>query len=108
MADEPFTEPPPPGRDQKIAAHLPGSETEQPDPMLQMSTGRMGAGGITIAAVVMALILGVVLYGLNGRASVESSAAPPSTTASHTPAAGGNSSAATPGAPRANESGVKG
>ena len=36
-------------------------EKQQPDPMLQKSTGRMGGGTITIAAVV----LGVVFYGLN-------------------------------------------
>ena len=47
--------------------NLPLTETHQPDPFLQTSTGRMGAGGITVAAVVVAAIIGVVLYGLNDR-----------------------------------------
>jgi hypothetical protein len=89
-------------------ANLPLTETHQPDPLLQTSTGRMGAGGITVAAVVVAAILGVVLYGLNERRAVESSAAPPSTTAGRQPAAGGPAGPATPAAPRTNESGVKG
>jgi hypothetical protein len=89
------------------AANLPITETQQPDPLLQTSTGRMGAGGITIAGVVVAVILGTVLYGLNARTTVEPSAAPPSATGQR-PAAGGASGAATPSAPRANESGVKG
>jgi hypothetical protein len=90
------------------ATELPGSETQQPDPLLQVSAGRIGAGGIAIAGVVVAIIVGVVLYGLNNRTSAESAAAPPSTAAGQQPAAGGNSGARTPGAPRANESGVKG
>jgi hypothetical protein len=92
------------------AMQMPITETQQPDPLLQTSTGRMGAGGVTLAAIVVAMILGVVLYGLNDRTTAQSTAAAPSTTAGQPPPAGGsgNSGAATPGAPRANESGVKG
>jgi negative regulator of sigma E activity len=85
---------------------LPPTETQQPDPLLQITTGRVNAGGITIAAVVVAVIVGVVFYGLNSR--TESTVAPPSTTAAHQPAAGGASGSPTPDAPRANASGVKG
>jgi hypothetical protein len=89
-------------------AELPPTETQQPDPLLQITTGRVHAGGITIAAVVVAVVVGVVLYGLNARTTLEPTAAPPSPTAAHQPAAGGAAGAATPGAPRANASGVKG
>jgi hypothetical protein len=85
---------------------LPPTETQQPDPLMQITTGRVHAGGITMAAVVVVVIVGVVFYGLNSRS--ESTAAPPSTTAAHQPAAGGTAGAPTPGAPRANASGVKG
>jgi hypothetical protein len=42
-------------------------ETNQPDPMLQMSTGRMGSGGMSLVAIAIVVILAVVFYGLNGR-----------------------------------------
>ena len=97
---------PPPSVEHPPATPLPIMEAQQPDPMMQ--TGRLGAVGISIAAVVVAIVLGVVLYGLNEH-TADNTAAPPSTTAAgQNPAAGGNSGAATPGAPRANESGVKG
>ncbi|MGC1359441.1 MAG: hypothetical protein WA851_27310 [Xanthobacteraceae bacterium] len=108
MPDEPFSRGHSPNPERAPATPLPVTETQQPDPFLQTSTGRMGAGGITIATVAVAIILGVVLYGLNERTAAESTAAPHSTTAGQQPSAGGTSSAATPGAPRANESGVKG
>lgn len=86
--------------------NLPLQETEQPDPLLQMSTGRMGAGGLTLIALIVALVLGVVFYGLNGGKIGDYAASRPAP-ASKAPAVG-NASPATPGAPRANESGVKG
>ena len=90
-------------------ANLPPTETQQPDPLLQMTTGRVRAGGITIAAIVVVIVVGVVLYGLNSRTTLEPTAVPPAATAAHQPpAAGGTSGPATPGAPRANASGVKG
>jgi hypothetical protein len=90
---------------------LPIQESQQPDPMLQMSIGGMGAGGLTLVALVAVLILGVVFYGLNsGGTAEQTAAAPPAPPVAHSakPQAGGNSGAATPSAPRANESGVKG
>lgn len=42
-------------------------ERNQPDPMLQMSTGRMGSGGMSLVAIAVVVILAVVFYGLNGR-----------------------------------------
>jgi hypothetical protein len=92
--------------DRPAPAKLPIQETQQPDPMLQMSTGRVGAVGLTLTAIVVAAILSVVFYGLNSAGTAEQTAAAP---ASHSaqPAAAGNSSAATPSAPRANPSGVK-
>lgn len=51
-----------------LAARLPPTETEQPDPMMQLSVGRVGAGSVTLAALVGAVILAVVLYGLNSPA----------------------------------------
>ena len=41
---------------------------DQPDPELELSYGRTGAGGITLVAVFCALIIGVVLWGLNSPA----------------------------------------
>ena len=85
---------------------IPEQEKQQPDPMLQMSTGRMGGGTITIAAVAAAIVLGVVFYGLN--AGFRTDQASPGAAQSARPQAGGNSGTANPGPPRANESGVKG
>ena len=46
---------------------LPTQEKHQPDPLLQISAGRMGAGGVTLVALGIALILGFVFWGLNSR-----------------------------------------
>ncbi len=97
--------------DRPPTARLPTQEVHQPDPMLQISTGWVGAGGITLAALAIAVILGIVFYGLNGRETTQQTAAvPPNPPAAQSmkPAAGGKGGAATPGAPRANTSGVKG
>jgi hypothetical protein len=51
--------------EESLAASLPPDERDQPDPDLKLSYGRLGAAGLTLAAVVAALILAVVLYGLN-------------------------------------------
>jgi uncharacterized protein HemX len=37
---------------------------DQPDPMLALSTGKMGAGGIALVALAIAVILGIVFYAL--------------------------------------------
>ena len=53
---------------ERLAANLPHQEREQPDPALQLSGGRVGAGGITLVAVACAIIIAVVLWGLNSPA----------------------------------------
>jgi hypothetical protein len=88
---------------------LPITETHQPDPMLQMTTGRIGAGGMTLVAFAAAAILFVVFYGLNaGDNAAQQAANTPSATHSAQPQAGGKSGPPAPSAPRANASGVKG
>jgi hypothetical protein len=79
-------------------------EKHQPDPMLQMSAGRLGPGALALAAVVIAVILGVVFYGLNDRAAehpaVASAPAP-----SMNPAAGGKANPPSQSAPQTNTTG---
>lgn len=72
-----------------LAGRLPPQVTEQPDPMLQLSVGRVGAGSITLVAIAAAIILGIVLYGLN-------SPAPNSAAPGNAPAAGGKAGPAAP------------
>jgi hypothetical protein len=55
-------------QDGPAATVPPPHERQQPDPALQLSAGRVGAGGIALVALVAAIILGVVLWGLNSRA----------------------------------------
>jgi hypothetical protein len=86
----------------------PVQEKLQPDPMLGLGRRRVQAGGLALAAIVAAAILYVVLYGLNSPNPPNHPAALPPPAQSAKPQAGGNSGAATPGPPRANESGVKG
>lgn len=78
---------------QELAASLPVYETEQSDPA-QSSAGRMGVGSITLVAVAAAVILGVVLYGLNSTPPAPHAAVPAS--ASSAPAAGGAAPNPTP------------
>jgi hypothetical protein len=76
------------------APEIPIQEKEQPDPFLQMSTEqRIGAGGLTLFAIAIVVVLSIVFYGLNGpnRGNEAASASPP--------AAIGNGPA--PGAPQA-------
>jgi hypothetical protein len=87
---------------------LPDPEGIQPDPMLQMGSGRVRAGGITLVAVLAALILYVVLYGLNSPNPTERMATSPAPTQNVKPQSGGNSASPAPGPQRTNESGVKG
>lgn len=95
-------------RESALQAGLPTQEKHQPDPMLQVTTGRMGAGGIALVAIVAAVILGFVFYGLNGGASSQQTAAAPPPPHNMQPAAGGQGGPSNPSGPRANESGVKG
>ena len=74
---------------------------EQPDPFLQMSTGKSGIGGIVLFAVAAVVILCVVLYGLNAPVDVAATAPPPNATAQPSaPAAGGHGGPAAPTAPQ--------
>jgi hypothetical protein len=88
-------------RNAKLRASMPTQEKEQPDPFLQMTTGHIGAGGITLFALIAVAILSVVLYGLNAHGGGASPSVPPaSSAASGSPAAGGQGGAATPTAPQ--------
>jgi hypothetical protein len=53
-------------RERKLEAGLPVEELRQPDPALQLTTGRLGPAGWAIFAVVAVAILTAVLWGLNG------------------------------------------
>ena len=86
---------------------MPEQEKQQPDPMLQMSVGRMNGGAMTLAAIVAAIVLGVVFYGLSSPNRTEQAPPSPAVQSAH-PQSGGQPGPASPGAPRANESGTKG
>jgi hypothetical protein len=81
--------------EERLAESLPPDERDQPDPELALSYGRLGAAGITLAAVVAALILAVVFYGLNSAGPNAQDVGTPPKVAS-APQAGG-----APGAPNA-------
>ena len=86
---------------------MPEQEKHQPDPMLQMSVGRMSGGAMTLAAIVAAVVLGVVFYGLSSPNRTEQAPPSPAAQSAH-PQSGAQPGPASPGAPRANESGTKG
>ena len=85
---------------------MPEQEKNQPDPMLQLSAGRMGGSAITLAAIVAAVVVGVVLYGLSSPNRTEQIPPSPSAQSAH-PQGGGQPGPANPSGPRANESGTK-
>jgi hypothetical protein len=88
-------------RESALEAGLPTQEKQQPDPMLQITTGHIGAGGVTLVAIAVAVILGFVLYGLNFGGTAQHTATAPPPPNNMLPAGGGQS-----GPP--NTSGVKG
>ena len=45
-------------------SQLPVGEKEQPDPLLQIDTGRTGSGGLALFVIAAIAILCVVFYGL--------------------------------------------
>lgn len=95
-----------PDAEERLAASLPLDERDQPDPELELSFGRTGAGGITLTAVVAAAILAVVFYGLNSPApNGQHAGTPPSAAAA--PQAGGAPAAPNP-QPNNNANGGKG
>ena len=77
-------------RDAELRAKLPTQVKEQPDPFLQMTTGKTSVGGAVLFALIAVAILSVVLYGLNSPRDLATPPAPSSSTAqSNSPAAGG-------------------
>jgi hypothetical protein len=74
-------------------------------PLLQMSTGRVGAGGLTLLGLLVAVILGVLFWGLNSPDTPVHSPGGPRAAQSNEPAAGSHSGAPMPGAPRSTRSG---
>ena len=62
---------------------MPEQEKHQPDPMLQLSVGRMGGGAITLVVIVAAVVLGVVLYGLSSPNRSEQTPPSPSAQSAH-------------------------
>jgi len=87
-------------REEALAASLPPQVKEQPDPMLQMSVGRIGARAVTLVAVIAAVILAVVFYGLNSPPPANKNAGTP-VSAATSPAGGNQGAPATP-APQGN------
>lgn len=93
--------------EKRMAANVVPQEAQQPDPAMQLSVGRVGAGSIALVAVICAFIIGVVLWGLNSPAP---NAKDVNTAASATtnPPGPGTSGAGTPNPLPANTAGQKG
>lgn len=89
---------------ERLAANLPRHERNQPDPAMQLSVSRVGAGGITLVAVVCAIIIGVVLWGLNSPAPNARNVSP-AASASTNPPGPGSSGAGTPNPQPSNTNG---
>jgi hypothetical protein len=98
-------------RERRLEAGLPVEERAQPDPALQLTTGRLGATGWAIFALIAIVVLSAVLYGLNGPSETSSqtrsqsgatqnNAAAPNTSAPNTSAEPNTSSGPTPTAPQ--------
>ncbi len=93
-------------RERRIEASLPIEERRQPDPALQLTTGRLGAVGWTFFVVIAVVVLSAVLWGLNAptesppqprsQASAASNAAAPNTSPAPTPTAPQNGPGAKP------------
>src|SRR5262249_22623474 len=96
MADDSTRASPSEDPERKLESELPREEREQPDPALQLSTGRLGAAGWVIFAVIGIFVLTVVLWGLNGPNETPSPSGP---AASTNAAAPNTSSGPTPTAP---------
>jgi hypothetical protein len=88
-----------PSPDRSTDSYTPGEQPEQPH-SAQLSAGHMGVASITLAAIAAAVILGVVLYGLNSAPPTPQAA--PAQTASSTPAAGGGAANPAPQAGKKN------
>lgn len=93
--------------EERLAASLARHERNQPDPAMQLSVGRVGAGGITLVAVVCALIIGVVLWGLNSPAPNARNVGP-AASASTNPPGPGSAGAGTPNPQPSNNANANG
>ncbi len=51
-------------------------EKAQPDPMLQLSSRRLGGGGFSLLALAILVVLAIVFYGLNGRDTEKTASVP--------------------------------
>jgi hypothetical protein len=92
--------------DAALRATLPTPVKEQPDPFLQMSTGKASMIGITLFGLAAVVVLAVVLYGLNSPGGASSPPVTPSApTAPSSPAAGGYGGPAAPSAPQTTNNG---
>lgn len=89
---------PEPSHEEILAAKMPVQERNQPDPVLQLSVGRLGASAITLVAIIAAVIVAVVFYGLNSPAPNAQDVGTPKSVAAG-PVAGAKSPAPAPGAP---------
>jgi len=57
----------------------------QPDPMLQMSTGRLRGGGLSLVALAIVVFIAVVLFGLDHRATGPTAPSTPVATSTGAP-----------------------
>jgi len=51
-------------------------EKMQPDPMLQLSSRRIGGSGLSLVALAILVVLAIVFYGLNGRDTEKTASIP--------------------------------
>lgn len=84
MSDENMRPSPDNVRERRIEANLPVEESRQPDPALQLTTGRLGAVGWTFFVVIAVVVLTAVLWGLNGPTETSSPARSQTSAASNT------------------------
>ena len=49
---------------------------KQPDPMLQLSSRRLGGGALSLVALAIIAMLAIVFYGLNGRDTEKTASIP--------------------------------
>ena len=85
------------------APRLPPQESNQPDPLLQLSIGNRRGGAVALIALICIVIIGVVLYGLNGPTPETHKAGAPVTQSA--PATAGQSAPAGPPKAQADKNG---
>lgn len=97
-----------PTAEERLAGNLPPQERNQPDPAMQLSGGRVGGGAITLVAVLCAIIVGVVLWGLNSPAPSEQNVETAASDSTHPPGPGTSGAGTTNPRPSNNAKGGKG